>query len=236
MRIAVNLRPGARRGAKTPGLSMAASLQRLKALGGAIRDPLRLAAALVWVAVLAALAGGYLWTGSRLGALEPRVEALLAEQSRYADFLAQKRAAEASRDSIMQQVRTIQAVDRERLVWSHILDEVAQAVPPYTWLVEVLPAPAATPQRPTRGAVQDTTAERALVLQLSGRTMDIQGYTRLMRNLEDSPFLGGVQAISANTIVERGRALTAFVLQARYTTPPAEQIRTVPVSASEAGR
>lgn len=236
MRIAVNLRPGAKRGAKAPGVSLAASLDRLRALGGAVKDPLRLGAILAWVVVLAALLGGYLWTGSRLGALEPRVEELLAEQSRYADFLAQKRAAEASRDSIMQQVRTIQAVDRERLVWSHILDEVAQAVPPYTWLIEVLPAAAATSQQPTRGAVQDTTAERALVLQLSGRTMDIQGYTRLMRNLEDSPFLGGVQAVSATTIVERGRALTAFVLRARYTTPSAEFIRTMPVGASEPGR
>lgn len=227
MKISVNLRPGAKRGTKAPGVSMAAGLDRLKALGGAVKDPLRLGAIVVWVAVFAALAGGCLWTGSRLGALEPRVQELLGEQSRYADFLAQKRAAEAGRDSIMQQVRTIQAVDRERFVWPHILDEVAQAVPPYTWLIEVAPAPAVQPQQPARGAAQDTTA-RVLTLQISGRTMDIQGYTRLMRNLEDSPFLGGVQAVSANTIVERGRALTAFVLQARYTTPPAEAIRTMP--------
>lgn len=228
MKISVNLRPGAKRGAKPPGVSMAATLERLKGLGGAIKDPLRLGAIVVWVVVLAGLLGGFLWTGSRLGALEPRVQELLTEQSRYADFLAQKRAAEASRDSIMAQVRTIQAVDRERFVWPHILDEVAQAVPQYTWLIEVAPAAPTRPQQPARGAAQDTTAQ-ALTLQISGRTMDIQGYTRLMRNLEDSPFLGGVQAVSANTIVERGRALTAFVLQARYTAPPAEAIRTVPV-------
>lgn len=235
MKISVNLRPGAKRGAKAPRMSMAASLERLKALGGAVKDPLRLGAIVAWVVVLAALMGGFLWTGSRLGALEPRVQELLTEQSRYADFLAQKRAAEASRDSIMQQVRTIQAVDRERFVWPHILDEVAQAVPPYTWLVEVAPAEAARPQQPARGAAQDTTAQ-ALTLQIAGRTMDIQGYTRLMRNLEDSPFLGGVQAVSANTIVERGRAMTAFVLRARYTPPPAEAIRTVPVGEPVGGR
>jgi len=69
-------------------------------------------------------------------------------------------------------------------------------------------------------------------VQLTGRTVDIQGYTRFMRQLEDSPWLNNITAISANTVVEQGRAVTAFVLTATYTKPPVERVQTVPVAES----
>ena len=56
-------------------------------------------------------------------------------------------------------------------------------------------------------------------IDIRGRTVDIQGYTRLIRQLEDSPYLKDVTAISANTIVDQNRAVTAFVLKATYFKP-----------------
>jgi len=53
-----------------------------------------------------------------------------------------------------------------------------------------------------------------------------------MRQLEESPWLGNVTAVSATTVVERGRAVTAFVLRATFMRPDASQIQTVPVAES----
>jgi len=69
-------------------------------------------------------------------------------------------------------------------------------------------------------------------VQITGRTVDIQGYTRFMRQLEESPWLGNVTAVSATTVVEQGRAVTAFVLKATFMRPDASQVQTVPVAES----
>jgi Tfp pilus assembly protein PilN len=113
-------------------------------------------------------------------------------------------------------------------VWPHILDEVARAVPPFTWLTDigvmsVAVAPVST----------DSVAEPPVPpvqIQITGRTVDIQGYTRLLRQLEYSPWLENVTAISANTVIDRDRAVTAFVLQATFTRPTRVEQTAMPAS------
>ena len=232
MMITVNLRPGSKRAKAGP--SLASGLAWTRGLGSAVKDPLRLAAVAAWIAVAGFLGWQFLSTGSELGRLEPQVAELRAEHARFQDFLTQKRREEAVRDSILAQVQTIRTVDGERFVWPHILDEVARALPPFTWLVD-MGIPAADPRQAQIRAAADTgmvEAPKPVEVQLAGRTVDIQGYTRLMRALEDSPFLGNVQAVSASTVVEQGRAVTAFVLKATYTRPDAAMLRTVPVAES----
>lgn len=228
MMITVNLRPGTKRAKSGP--SLGGLLAGFQGLGTAVKDPLRLVAIVAWVGVIGFLGWSYLSAASQLGTLEPRLEELRGEHQRYREFLAQKQKEELVRDSILAQIRTIQQVDGDRFVWPHILDEVARALPPMTWLVEVAPAPAAQPM-----AVADTLMGEEpppVEVQLTGRTVDIQGYTRLMRQLEDSPWLGNIMAVSANTVVEQGRAVTAFVLKATFTRPDRSQIQTVPVAES----
>ncbi len=228
MMITVNLRPGTKRAKSGP--SLGGVLAGFQGLGTAVKDPLRLVAIVAWVGVIGFLGWSYLSAASQLGTLEPRLEELRGEHQRYREFLAQKQKEELVRDSILAQIRTIQQVDGDRFVWPHILDEVARALPPMTWLVEVAPAPAAQPM-----AVADTLMGEEpppVEVQLTGRTVDIQGYTRLMRQLEDSPWLGNIMAVSANTVVEQGRAVTAFVLKATFTRPDRSQIQTVPVAES----
>ena len=43
----------------------------------------------------------------------------------------------ARRDSIAQRVAIIQEIDQDRYSWPHLLDEVARALPDYTWLTEL---------------------------------------------------------------------------------------------------
>ena len=230
MMISVNLRPGTKRGKNGP--SFAISLDRLKGLGSAVKDPLRLVAVLAWIGVAGFLGYTFVNTGSRLGELEPRLVSARAEHRRFQDFLQQKRREELVRDSILSQIETIQQVDADRYVWPHILDEVSRALPAFTWLVNLSYVPPA----PTTTLAADTatveTAPPPIQVQLTGRTVDIQGYTRFMRQLEDSPWLGNVTAISANTVVEQGRAVTAFVLNATYSKPPLDRVQTVPVAES----
>ncbi len=216
--IAINLKPGAKRSRSAS--PVAGVLAGLKSAGQKIKDPYRLAALAASVAWLGYVGVAQLTTSSELADLEPKLEQARAEHQRFRAFLGEKRRLESVRDSIQAQIRTINTVDGDRYVWPRILDEVARAVPPFTWLTDVqtvsiaaaAPAPADTAAGHVAPPVQ---------VSISGRTVDIQGYTRLLRQLEDSPYLSEVTAISANTILERERAVTAFVLRATYQRPRA---------------
>lgn len=213
--IEINLKPGAKRA--RAGSPVAGVLAQLKSAGQKIKDPYRLAALAVSVAWLGYVGVAQLTTSNELANLEPKLEQARAEHQRFRAFLGEKRRLESVRDSIQAQIRTINTVDGDRYIWPRILDEVARAVPPYTWLTDVQTVSVAA------AAPVDTTTRIAPPVQISisGRTVDIQGYTRLLRQLEDSPYLSEVTAISANTVLERERAVTAFVLRATYQRPNA---------------
>ena len=163
------------------------------------------------IAVVALVGLGLAWIGisssSRVNTLEDEMDAARAENRRYRAFLVEKRRAEAARDSVIAQIVTIRQVDDDRYVWPHILDEVTRALPQFTWLTELNTI---TPV----GA--DTSLVPAVGVQINGRTMDLQGFTRFMRNLEDSPWLSDVTMLSTQTIVEKGRPVTQFVLKSNY--------------------
>lgn len=232
MMISVNLRPGTKRGRTSRSFSF--SFDRLKGLTTSVQDPLKLAAMVAWVLAVAFVGWTWLSTSSQLSDLEPRLEETRSEHRRFQDFLAQKRREEMVRDSILSQIRTIKDVDGDRYVWPHILNEVAQALPPLTWLINVSNAtPALQPVVSTDSAAV-TAPPPPVQIQLTGRTVDIQGYTRFMRQLEDSPWLNNVTAVSANTVVESGRAVTAFVLTATFSRPSPDRIQTVSVAQSVA--
>lgn len=224
MMINVNLRPGAKRGRAAPKFSF--NLDTLKGLGARFKDPLPLLVVVSWVGALGFLGWTWFSTTSRLSDLEPQVAEARAEHTRFQEFLAEKAKEVATRDSVVAQIETIRQVDRERFTWPHILDEVSRALPPFTWLVDVSAVPATTAPTDTLGGPVP------VELQITGRTVDIQGYTRFMRLLEESPWLGQVMTVSANTVVEQGRAVTAFVLRATYTQADSTHIRLMPVAES----
>lgn len=184
--ITINLKPGAKR-AKT-GAPFAGGLSALKALPGKVKDPWPMAAVAVWVLLVGVLGFIAVTSATTLSRLDGRLNAARSENHRLHLLIADRRKAEAAKDSVLTQIATIRAVDGDRYVWPHILDEITRAMPAYTWLTDVsalaMPAPDST-----------STAPPPVGVQINGRTMDIQGFTHFMRQLEDSPWLRDVTII-----------------------------------------
>jgi Tfp pilus assembly protein PilN len=140
------------------------------------------------------------------------------------------------------QIGVIRTVDGDRYVWPHLLDEVTKALPPYTWLVDMGYAAPAAPPAPAAGAApaaaQTDTMPAAPVasplvsFNVNGRTVDIQAYTRFLRQLEASPWITDVTPVSAQTVIENERPVTAFTIRATYRQADSAYIRTVPLSES----
>jgi Tfp pilus assembly protein PilN len=237
--ITVNLRPDLKRKrARSPFRGV---LENVRGLGGKVKDPLLLASVASWVGVLAWLGYVAIGTTRELNALEPQLEQTRAEHKRFKAFLAEKRHQETIRDSLVAQIGVIRTVDGDRYVWPHLLDEVTKALPAYTWLVDMgfaapaaaLPAAAAAPA----DAKKDTTTAEPFVsppvtFNVNGRTVDIQAYTRFLRQLEASPWITEVTPVSAQTVVEKERPVTAFTIRATYGQADSAYIRTVPLSES----
>jgi Tfp pilus assembly protein PilN len=243
MMITVNLKPGLKR--KRGGNPLGGLRERFAGVGTSVKDPLLIGAAAAWAVVLLGL--GWFWVQNQreLATWQPRLEQARAEHRRFKQFIAQKRKQELIRDSLLAQIGVIRSVDRDRYVWAHVLDEVAQALPAYTWLVDigtVAAAPgmaaqqAAAAARPAAGG-QDTTMVADTVtpptqFQITGRTVDIQAYTKFLRQLEASPWIANVQPLTVTTVVEAERPVTAFTVGAQFVTADSAYIRTVPLSQS----
>ena len=225
--ITVNLRPDLKR--KRARSPLAGVVESVRGLSGKVKDPLLLACAASWIGVVGWL--GYV--------VEPQLEATRSEHKRFKAFLAEKRHQETIRDSLVAQIGVIRTVDGDRYVWSHLMDEVTKALPAYTWLVDMGNAtPAAPPPSAAApGAQKDTTksdpvVSPAVIFDVNGRTVDIQAYTRFLRQLEASPWITDVTPVSAQTVVENERPVTAFTIRATYRQADSAYIRTVPLSES----
>ena len=245
--ITVNLRPDLKR--KRARRPLTGSLDGLRGLGSRIKDPVLLVAVLSWVGVLGWLGFVFLGTARELSALTPQLEQSRAENKRFKAFLAEKRHQETIRDSLVAQIGVIRTVDGDRYVWPHLLDEVTRALPAYTWLVDLGPAgigntqtnrdaaPPPMATKPAAGNKADTTkVENAppppVQFEVNGRTVDIQAYTRFLRQLEASPWITDVTPVSAQTVVEKERPVTAFTIRATFRQADSAYIRTVPLSQS----
>ena len=240
--ITVNLRPDLKR-KRARRSPLSGVVEGVRGLGGKVKDPLLLACVASWVVVLGWLGYVFISTTAELNALEPQLEATRSEHKRFKAFLAEKRHQETIRDSLVAQIGVIRTVDGDRYVWAHLMDEVTKALPAYTWLVDMgnaapAAAPTAAPARGAQGAQKDSTAKEtvvvspAVVFQVNGRTVDIQAYTRFLRQLEASPWITDVTPVSAQTVVEKERPVTAFTIRATYRQADSAYIRTVPLSES----
>ena len=239
--ITVNLKPGQKR--KRAGTNpFKGLLDNFRGLGSKVKDPLLMAAVGGWICVVAGLGFIYLNTVRQLYSLEPRLEQARSENRRFKTFLADKRRQEMIRDSLLAQITVIRNVDGDRYIWPHLLDEVTKALPAYTWLVDMGPVtvpanvaqtPAAQPKtKADSAAVAAAAAAPVLTFQLNGRTIDIQAYTRFLRQLEASPWIENATPVSAQTVVEKDRPVTAFTIRATFSRADSAYIRTAPFSQS----
>jgi Tfp pilus assembly protein PilN len=229
MMISVNLKPGLKR--KGGGNRLQGAGERVKALASKVKDPLLVGVVASWLAVAVWLGGLWKKQSAELHDLQPRLEQAQTENRRFKAFIQQKKKQELIRDSLLAQIGVIRDVDRDRYVWPHVLDEVAQALPAYTWLTElVAQAPAVPPL--SDSAATDSVRQLPPAFRIQGRTVDIQAYTKFLRQLEASPWVIDVVPVSVSTVVEHERPVTAFTIRANFKTADSAYIRTVPLSQS----
>ena len=246
--IEVNLLPGAKRAKKSSGGGKGPDIGALFAQVSARFKDKWLGAA-VGTGVVAVAAIGFLFVTqrTRAGGLEDRRAKAVADSTRYAAVLLDRMRLIARRDSALTQLSIIKAIDEERYIWPHILEEVSRALPPYTWLREFGingPAQGTTPvasvlKMPPLDTVPGkgkTTQRRDIVIprdtirmRMVGRTVDVQAFTRFMRTLEDSPFLESVTLQRSEPQIEAGKDVTQFMLDLMYTRPDTLLLRRVPL-------
>src|SRR5919205_2107959 len=74
---------------------------------------------------------------ARAALLDARENKAVKDSAQYSALLTAKARAEATRDSLYQQIAIIKSIDDSRYLWSHLMYEISNALPQYTWLVEV---------------------------------------------------------------------------------------------------
>ena len=198
---------------------------------------------------------------ARATILESRETKAVKDSAQFAAVLNAKAKAEATRDSLYQQIAIIKSIDDSRYMWSHLMYEISNALPQYTWLTEItqtsLPRSVAVADT-SKKAVGDTAdnklspsqraakrdrakrirsdsllaAAKELRFKVVGHTVDIQALTRFMKSLEASPFIQNVQLSRSDLVQAEGKEVTQFTLEAETQAPPAFAIKTVPLIVS----
>jgi len=201
----------------------------------------------------------FLSQAKRASSLEEAEMKAVKDSTQFATVLNAKAKAEATRDSLYQQIAIIKSIDDSRYLWSHLMYEISNALPQYTWLKEVaqtsLPKSVAAADTTKRAATPVDTATSAkakaertrakkaradsllaeakeIKFRVVGHTVDIQALTRFMKSLEASPFIQNVQLTRSDLVQNEGKEVTEFSLEAETQAPPAFAIKTVPLIVS----
>ena len=247
--IEINLLPGARRKSKRGGgasidvgASMAAMRERIK-------EPWLIGSVAVTALALLAV-GGLFFQQARSGdALDEALQKAVQDSTRYASVLKEHDRAEARRDTALRSLNLIRAIDDDRYIWPHIMDEVSKALPPYTWLVTLgfsglgqaqqaitIATPATAPDsgaaRKKRRVLNTIIPRDTIRIHLVGNTVDIQALTRFIRQLEQSAFIEQVQLVKSEHANDNGKDVTQFQLDMLYTRPDPSMGRRVPLAVS----
>jgi Tfp pilus assembly protein PilN len=246
--IEINLLPGSgkksRKGGGGAKLDIGASLANLKAK---VRDPYMLGAIGAAVVAILVTGGLYMTQESRSARLDEELQKAVQDSTRYASVLREREKAEAKRDTVLRSLNMIRAIDDDRYIWPHVMDEVSSALPPYTWIVSlgysgvgqatapiqtvVAPEPAGSSGR-RRKAMPTQIVRDTVRIRLLGNTVDIQALTRFMKQLEVSPLLENVSLVSSQRANDNGKEVTQFQLDMLYSRPGLNDVRRVPLAVS----
>jgi Tfp pilus assembly protein PilN len=197
---------------------------------------------------------------ARAAMLDAHETKAVKDSAQYSAVLNAKAKAEATRDSLYQQIAIIKSIDDSRYLWSHLMYEISNALPQYTWLMEITQT-----SQPKSVAVADTTkkaapvdtagksprqraverdrakkaradslfaAAKTIQFKIVGHTVDIQALTRFMKSLEASPFIQNVQLKQSDLVQAEGKEVTEFTLEAESQVPPPFAVKTVPLVVS----
>jgi Tfp pilus assembly protein PilN len=250
--IQVNLLPGAASRSRDRGFNLSGLVA---GAASSIGDKFLIGSGGTVAAVV--LAVGFLFMGqsSRERTLEERELKAVQDSARYKVVLEAKAKAEATRDSLYQQVAIIKSIDDSRYLWPHLLEEISNALPQYTWLTFVTQTSAppssavqdSVKKAPVGGAKKEATAaekkaradsvlavaSRSTKFRIVGHTVDIQALTLFMKTLEASPFIQNVQLTRSDLVLVDTKEVTEFQLEAESQKPPAFLVRTVALNVGD---
>lgn len=221
--IEINLNPyGKKRSSKGPGFDLGKLTDVFKGAGGVPGDPYVIFAVAAGVISLSVI--GLMFTGLRSDReeVEVRLQEELDRYARLQDIIERNEQLRARQDSIAERVAIIQEIDAGRYVGAHVMDEVALALPEFTWLTEIV----WVQDNPTRFRV----AGRA------GQPFEI---TSFLRNLEASRFFRDVQLEGMNQApseADPNDIVYVFTMLLTYESPPLEQLETVPLFETQAAQ
>jgi Tfp pilus assembly protein PilN len=255
MQIQINLHP--ERGRKRRRGSLPAPGAAIGRVLAPIRDKYLVGAVVAVAASCAGVAVLHLAQEREATALAAQEQAGVRDSAHLASVIAARTKVLARRDSLGRELRVIAAIDSTRYTWAHVLDEVSDALPPYTWLTSVQqtsapPAPpgalvtkpgaagAAGAAKPAAGAPAAgaggaaDTASNTLRFRIVGQTVDLQALTQFMRDLEASPYVRNVQLAHSEPVAgadaAAGHDLTSFTLDAEFERPSRDAMRLVTIT------
>jgi len=214
--IEVNLLPGGKkkRPSKRGGGGGFLGKLSMPNLGSFAFDVYSIAAVGVVVGVLAVLGYWYMGLSSREENVQVELADAIQDSTNYADLIQRNATLAARRDSIAQKVDIIQEIDALRYVWPHLLDEVARALPDFTWLEEII----------------QVSAGETVDFQIRGIARETGHMTTFWRQLEESPFIRSVQLVQSEQIRQStGQLVIQFQLDCVYARPPLEFLETIPL-------
>jgi Tfp pilus assembly protein PilN len=236
MIIEVNLLPGRQGSQRGSAPSLDALTARLR---GAFTDRYLAAAVVMLIGTAGAVGAMHVLQSRDAEQLAERETVAVGDSTRLSSVIRDRKQAIAERDSVEKQLAIIAAIDSNRYVWAHVLDEVSQSLPAYTWLTQVTqvsapPAPPAARQAAADSAKKGvmpadsaaSAAPGALKFRLVGQTVDIQALTTFMRDLESSPFVQRVQLAKSEAVIVDGRDVTEFTLEGEFESPERGLLRT----------
>lgn len=211
--IRVNLLPGGKKRA-AKGSRSGGSLPSFKNLP---LDRWVIGGGLVALVCLAMIALRFQSARSASTQIAAGIEQQLEDSVRFADLIVELDALQARRDSVAARVQIIQELDLDRYLAAHVLDEVARAVPDFTWLT----------------GVTERDADPWVEFQIEGSAGSIPAVTMFMENLSASPFIGLVDLVRTQMVTGQDggspRNVFEFTLLARYERPPLEFLETAPL-------
>jgi len=249
--IEVNLLPGA--GGRSQSRSEFNVSGMLSGAAAGVKDKFLIGTVVTVSSIVAVVALLFMSQTARGRTLTEREARAVEDSARYKVVLAAKTKAEATRDSLYQQVAIIKSIDDSRYLWPHLLEEISNALPQYTWLTVVSqtsapPSSVVTDSAGAKAAVakggKEPTAKekkahadsvlaiasRATKFRIVGHTVDIQALTLFMKTLEASPFIQNVQLTKSDLVLVENKEVTEFQLEAESQKPPPFIIRTVAMS------
>jgi len=239
--IEINLIPGAgkRKAARAKVVNIGALVS---GVSGRVRDRFLIGAVVMIVVSVSAVALLHLRQAERGRTLSERRDVSVADSTRYATILGERHRAESTRDSLLRRINPIMALDEDRYVWPHVMDEVSRALPQYTWITTLTftDAPQGGSNDVAHAPKVDSAAKKAKQTETSipkdvinvrvlGRTVDLQAVTRFMRDLETSPFLTAVVLEKAEPVTDNGKEIAQFQLAFRYSRPDTLLLRRSPL-------